>query len=485
MTTVAYTATKGLKLVGDENGAWLAETTEGTVVGSELVANPWFTTDTNGWSAVDATIVSEASRLKVTSTGGSNPHARQDVAVIPGKTYLLRVSLFTGTAPSASLAVFETTGWTNLGSVTEVSGSSQAHFFTFTAVTAEVSIQAKALGAVLGEVAYFNFINLRLASQDRSNGGRAIGIHGALAKGAVAAGSELVAYSGFGTTSYLNQPYNQAMDAGAGDFSASLWVETGAQAFQNLLSRSTPTSGVNGPYGGNHFSITKIATGLQFRVGPASVDLLGVTETEFVMLTLVRVSGVLYAYLNGVPQAAVVSTATITDPVAVVRIGRIPDDTSVWGAGTSRICLVRLGLGLTAAQVRSVYDSEKGLFKSNSAYTQVGEPYSLEFDSVSVLTRAPSTQGTARLAIDGTREYLAQRDEVLWDVTTGIIDRSEYDPTRRFLESTARGASFTFDPYGSLATPDDPRQVTLESNTHAEQTTGSRLLNTSFRVREL
>ena len=124
------------------------------------------------------------------------------------------------------------------------------------------------------------------------------------------------------------------------------------------------------------------------------------------------------------------------------------------------------------------------MFKKNRIFTQVGESYSLDFDSVPVLTRAPATQGTARLSIDGTREYLKARDEVLWDVTAGVVDRDSYDSTRRFLESTTGGAQFTFDPYGTIASPDEPRTCTLESSSHPEQTTGPRLISTSFKVRE-
>lgn len=485
MTAVSYAATKGLKLLGNETGAWLAGITGGDVNGAELVTNPWFTSDTSGWTAVDAVLTAPSSRLRVVSDGGPNPSARQDITVVPGETYIIRVTLSTGTAPAASLFVYETTGWTILGSATDSSGALATLFFSFTASSTKVSVQAKAVNAAQGEDAYFNFINLRRAAPDRSNADAAIGIHGTLTRDPVAPGAELVAYSGFGIAAYLSQPYNPTMNVGTGDFSASLWVKTGAQLFQNLLSRSSPTSGVNGPFGGAHFSITKAGAGIRFTVGADFINVPEVSETEFVMLTMARVSGVLYAYINGVLSAAVLSPATVTNSTGVVRVGNIPDDTWTWAAGTAEVALVRLGLGLSAAQVASIYESEKDLFKSNRIYTQAGVAYSLDFDSVPVLTRTPATHGTARLSIDGTREYLAQRDEVLWDVTTGIVDRSEYDPTRRFLESTARGAQFTFDPYGSVAEADDPRQVTLESGTHAEQTTGSRLLNTSFKVREL
>ena len=52
---------------------------------------------------------------------------------------------------------------------------------------------------------------------DRSVNENGLHSYGTINKSAVATGADLVAYSGFSATNYLEQPYNSALDYGTGD----------------------------------------------------------------------------------------------------------------------------------------------------------------------------------------------------------------------------------------------------------------------------
>ena len=51
-------------------------------------------------------------------------------------------------------------------------------------------------------------------------------VFGTVTKTAVATGADLVAYSGFSASNYLEQPYNSDLDFGTGDFSFMVWLNT-------------------------------------------------------------------------------------------------------------------------------------------------------------------------------------------------------------------------------------------------------------------
>ena len=59
---------------------------------------------------------------------------------------------------------------------------------------------------------------------DRSVNENGLHSYGTINKSAVATGADLVGYSPSSNTSYLEQPYNSALDYGTGDMYYSVWV---------------------------------------------------------------------------------------------------------------------------------------------------------------------------------------------------------------------------------------------------------------------
>jgi len=480
MTSVTYTATKGLKLLGDEKGAWLTDTTEETITGSELVTNGDFATDTDwakgaGWTIASG-VASNSGSISALQTISSIP-------ITPGKTYICKLEITAYT--SGNLRFSNSTGIT-AGSNPNYNAAG-TYFITITPTASDVLEIYSA--AFVGSI---DNVSVRLADPDLSTSNNGLGVYGSITKSAVAPGSGLVAYSGFSASNYLEQPYNADLDFGTGDFCVMGWVKPSSVsgAYDNFIELGGPSS-IN-TYADSGFYI---ATGADPSVWYVATHITGAaselsagswTTDEWHFVVMVKSSGNLYSYLDGALTASKVSTQDITlVGTETLMIGRRHSTSNPnWSAASQALFRV-LNYAPTAAQIKAIYESEKHLFKKNRMYTQAGEEYSLDFDSVSVLTRGGNTVGKVRLSIDGTREFLKQRDEVMWDVTTGIVDRDNFDQTRRFLESVSSGAQFTFDPYGTIASPDEPRTCTLESNSHQEQTTGPRHISTSFKVREL
>lgn len=99
-----------------------------------------------------------------------------------------------------------------------------------------------------------------------------------------------------------------------------------------------------------------------------------------------------------------------------------------------------------------------------------GQSYSLEFKAEKV-DRSEDVKRSMQQPIGGgAPEVLNYRSEVYVDVLTEILDEATQVPqVREFLASVQAGEVFTFDRYGTVAAPVDPRQAMLSSEKYAEQ----------------
>lgn len=84
----------------------------------------------------------------------------------------------------------------------------------------------------------------------------------------------------------------------------------------------------------------------------------------------------------------------------------------------------------------------------------------------------------------GGPEVILHRNEQFVDVLTDILSELELAKYREFVTSVAAGEQFTFDAYGTLASPVDPRPAVLESKGFKPQRVGSTMLyRVPFRVK--
>jgi len=143
-------------------------------LGSELVTNGTFTSNTTGWTATNSTLASVNGELEVTATSSSGMYAGQTVTTTSGKFYLLTASL---RAPSANTGVNSARVYiyeTDSLSSTILIGASQAvasedstltitRIFRATASTAfiQLGVGSSLAWGSSGDKAYFDNISVR------------------------------------------------------------------------------------------------------------------------------------------------------------------------------------------------------------------------------------------------------------------------------------------------------------------------------------
>ena len=229
---------------GDVKGAFLSDTDTTNVVGGNLVSNGTFDTDTTGWSASTSGNGTTISRhvdgsgntsLRVVSDTSTYGSAVTQIALESNTTYVLSYYLRSTGGTTAS---FARTGYgtdpnaqyyTNIHSDNSATVSAQ-NTFTFTTGTISGTQYLKLASRNDGTDFRYDNISLCKAEQDRSVNNNGLQVFGTVTKTPVATGAELVGYSGFSASNYLQQPYNSDLAPGTAAYSVSCWFKTGTSS---------------------------------------------------------------------------------------------------------------------------------------------------------------------------------------------------------------------------------------------------------------
>lgn len=360
---------------GDIKLATLSDTDDTDLVGSELVTNGTFDTDTTGWTAVNGAALSVVSgTLKVEDTTGSFGYARQTFATEIGKTYTVSLDIVDASNSTINFAQVGSSVDADLytnSSVGVVSNSSWS--FTFTAQTTTSAVQVTG-GLGIGKYTTYDNISVRLAEPDRSVNNNGLQVFGTVQKNPVATGADLVAYSGFSATNYLEQPYNSDLDFGTGDFCVMGWVKTadtgsgnknimrwqgdtglGAWRFRSKegkLALWVSDDGVN--------TIREV-------VGSSDID-----NNNWAFVSVVRSGDLLTAYVNGTLEntSSLPSGMDLSSSDAVLYVGVNQNGSEPW---IGSLALLRISATTpTAEQIAKIYRDEKVLFQENAKATLHG-----------------------------------------------------------------------------------------------------------------
>ena len=191
---------------------------------------------------------------------------------------------------------------------------------------------------------------------------------GTITRSPVATGSDLVAYSGFSATNYLEQPYNSDLDFGTGDFCIMGWVKT-ADTYSGLVDRGTGTLGFGNSFalGGNGTS--KLYGKVGASSGYSSAD---VWSRTWRFVCLIRRSGVAYFYVDGQASGSFAAADSVTNTSAITRLGLRTDGAAAFD-GFSYMALFRISATApTAEQIAKIYEDEKVLFQEGAQATLYG-----------------------------------------------------------------------------------------------------------------
>jgi hypothetical protein len=426
-------------ICGKIKGAFLSDTDATNVTGTELLTNGEFTSNVSGWSDGSGS----GSSFSWSSDGGGSilfdggaayANAYQAITTVVGNDYTViseewvsggggSTSVYIGagnTPPSGGTSNF-------YASASTVNQSMPIQFtFTATSTTTYITIGSGWSNVRIGR------ISMRAGVYDRSVNNKGLQVFGTINKTAVATGAELVGYSGFSDSNYLEQPYNSGLNFGTGDFSITVWVKPGITGSQQTIASFLSTDSDGNAEDGFYLVHYNNATGNWYigtfengAVQYTSLSLGSLTSTDkWYCLHVNKIGTTAYLYQDGeqIGSGTVKSDITINSadiPRTSLRIGR--------GRGTGTpnggsIALLRISDSTPSAeQIKKIYEDEKVLFQENAACTLYGSS-----DAVTALAYDEVTERLHVGTSSGRSEFQGLRriNNTTTAVTTAI---SAYD----------------------------------------------------------
>lgn len=377
---------------GDIRGAWLADSTAETLVGTELVTNGDFATDTDWTKGTGWTIGSSVASSDGTQTADSLLTTSTVPTTVAGTTYVISFEVTAYTAGNVALS---------FDGVEVITDKSATGVYMATAIASDTTGTID-ITADLNFVGSVDNVTVSLADPDRSYNNNGLVVNGSVTKAAVSSGADLMSYSGFSASNYLSQPYNSDLDFGTGDFYVMGWVSAVDTVSLNRIACRAYYSG--GWSGGGHILLAMDGNGtVYFQITDddfASQDNLTsnalVENSGWNFIVAYRSGSSIYLNINGVSDsstALVNAVATLNNSLATLYIGNRQDDNSP--AADLSTSLLRIGAGApTAEQIKEIYESEKHLFVDNADCTLSGtssDVVAVDYDEVTGKVYACST----------------------------------------------------------------------------------------------
>jgi trimeric autotransporter adhesin len=371
---------------GDIKLATLSDTDDTDVTGSELVTNGTFDSDTSGWtaSALTTSVASGQATLTMTSTYGTFV---QGITTVVGKTYTITCDIVSETVSGALyLGAGTTSGGSQLGLSTTSVGSNA---FTFTA-TGTTTYVALYFNGASSQAAVIDNFTARLAEEDRSVNGNGLQVFGTVTKNPVNSGADLVGYSGFSTSNYLEQPYNADLQFGTGDFVIMSWIKKTSGSTQGVIVDTRSAASSNA---GLSVEVLSNQT-LRLRTRNSSSEALTVTtgvvptNTWTHFACVVSASGTNHKiYLNGKLDVSASVAAYSVDSSSPLWIGGAIGYSDVPLSDGSLALLRISATAPSPEQIKKIYEDEKFLFQENAQATLYGSS-----DAVTALAYDDTTE---------------------------------------------------------------------------------------------
>ena len=384
--------------------------------------------------------VGSSGAISLTSSGGSNIYSSIQFSGLTANTKYVLYFLAKTTNASHNTSFNVSTGihntGTNYAAVNQsfVSANSyhpiEISFKTTTSVTSVyLSVYAQQGGS---GTLYMDEFYIVPAELDHIQDGAGIAVYGSINKTAVATGSELVAYSNFGASNWLVQPYGSGdLNFGNENFSISGWFNMSNISTTGFIvdRASAITSG-----GGSRFALYTESSQLKFYTfngssnSEISASLFTGMNTSWVHFVCNRMSsGQMEIYLDGQIKTRTnmvvrdVTNSVTSRCVIGHRFNAHP--TSGSGAGDSNafdgsLALIKIsGSCPTAEEVSKMYRDEKRFYAENAKVTLYGTSDAvtgLAYDSTTNLLHVGTSNGRSDF------EGLCRINNTTTAVTTAI-----------------------------------------------------------------
>jgi len=363
---------------GDIKLATLSDTDDTDVTGSELIDQTFSNWNLNNATVDTSTYYSSPNSLKTTST--STIAKSPTFSLVAGKTYVLTFKYKApvgGPDEYGEYYLYDGNGseikhwWVNAPDA-----NWHTHSYTFTSSNSGSSGRLWLLSDDTEDI-YFDDVSIRLAEEDRSVNGNGLQVFGTVTKNPVATGADLVGYSGFSTSNYLEQPYNADLDYGTtGDFEYSWWMKTTSTAGGSFY--VFERSEINDPSNRRIECRTTTQTNLQVYAsgGVISLTTNTIPANTWTKVNVVGSGQTITVYINGVSSSSAFSTSlnlTSATPTSVLSVGVRAHFATKQSAFNGSLALFRTGATAPSPeQIKKIYEDEKVLFQENAQATLYG-----------------------------------------------------------------------------------------------------------------
>ena len=387
-------------MVGDTKFCALCSTDTSDLVGSaELVRNgeQWVgaiaNTAPNEWSKAGELTqyaVTEEGTLRVERNNEGGLNTQQSISTEAGKSYVISFDLIDDGGGNILVATTRPT-------TTRTFSGTGKKSFTFNADDDLTTIGFRGSSSSTQIIEIDNF-SVLVADFDQSALQNGLIVNGAIERPPVAAGSDLVAYSGFSSDNYLEQPYNADLDFGAGDFSVMAWVKAGSTSTTTIVERS-------GLLDGFEFYKNTISANayLSVRIGGQLVSATkgSISGDEWHHVMFKKESGIVSIYHNGGLVHEGANTGDVVPVPSPLFIGYSPSKPRVHEL--EGIALVKIsGAAPSAEQIAKIYNDEKRMFKEGAQSTLYGSSdavLAIDHDDITGTLHAGTSDG--RSEFDG------------------------------------------------------------------------------------
>ena len=362
----AYITSKyntGYRITGGTKGVWLSSTDTSDLVGEELVTNGGFDTDISSWVANRSGIISHELGSLAVETDPSKAYgmASQGFTTVIGESYSASGEIVSGGGAlgniivGTSSAAFSPEHGRVLSNV--VAGIGQ---LTFVATSTTTYIHLLSGGGG-GDQVRFDNISIRKSDADRSVNNNGLVVHGTISRAPVADGADLVGYSGFSASNYLETTLAESEN-----YHMVLWANSPNTNTAILAAINTETSGDSV----DTFGIARGAGSYAERGSNLGFGSDNIAVDVWQQIAVVSDTNGARLYIDGKLDSEASSTDALAGALTL-RVGCAMDGS---GAFTGEMSLLSFGgSSLTTEQIEFIYNEERELFEEGAQSTLYGD----------------------------------------------------------------------------------------------------------------
>ena len=386
---------------GDIKSAFLSNTDDTNVTGTELVSNPGPYSNTTGWSVANAgfSVTNSNDRLVINSgtNTGSYFGASHALTLVSGKKYILTVNIHSQT----KTAVIRMTGNGNYFTATGTGTGEHAFYFTANQASHTIFIGSDVGGSNRKQEVSSVSVKEISGTLDHSGNDKGLVPYGTITVNPVATGAELVSYGPFSTSNRLRQPYNSDLRFETNDFYVMFWMNnSGTNDHETLVSRDNREFDISIQDNTNYnrrFRIYAMNSSNSLQTFDSGND--PFVPNTWTHICVNYTSGnTVSIYVNGVLNNSGTLNYDIDDTSAGLNIGaRNTSGSYLHPADGTKLALVRIGKNAPSAeQIKEIYNDEKCLYHENAKCTLHGtsdDVKALAFDDTNDVLHVGTSAG--------------------------------------------------------------------------------------------